>query len=116
MEKLTLSALRRAIESRDGLTLTGFYAEEAELRVIDQLHPPGKPQVLNGLAAIAAYYDDVCGRTMIHSVEHGVTAGDRLAFQQTCTYPDGKRVCCSAMLELVDGRIARQTTVQAWDG
>ena len=116
METLTLPALRRAIESRDGVTLAGFYADDAELRIVDQNHPPSSPQVVSGRAAITAYYDDVCGRTMTHSVDHGVVAGDRLAFVQTCTYPDGKRVCCSAMLELMDGMIVRQTAVQAWDG
>jgi len=41
--------------------------------------------------------------------------GDRLAFTQSCAYPDGLKVYCSAMIELKDGKIARQTMVQAWD-
>jgi hypothetical protein len=41
--------------------------------------------------------------------------GDRLAFTQACAYPDGTRVFCSAMIELEQGKIARQTNVQAWD-
>ncbi len=115
METVTVPNLRRAIESRDSATLTGFYADEAVLQIVDHLHPPSRPLEVRGRAAIADYYADVCGRTMTHTVESGIADGDRLAFQQTCTYPDGKRVRCSAMLELLHGRITRQTAVQAWD-
>ncbi len=112
---ITLPTLRQAIESRDGTTLAGFYADDAVLRVIDQNNPPGKPMEVRGRDAIAAYYDDVCGRTMTHRVEFGVTEGDRIAFTQACTYPDGNRVFCMATLQLADGRILQQTCVQAWD-
>ena len=113
--KTTIPALQEAIESRDGATMTGFYADDAVLSVIDQTHPPSKPMEFKGRAAIAAYYDDVCGRAMTHKVGFGITEGDRLAFTQACTYPDGNRVFCAATLELKDGRIVRQTSVQAWD-
>ena len=52
---------------------------------------------------------------MTHRVEFGVTEGDRIAFTQACTYPDGNRVFCMATLQLADGRILQQTCVQAWD-
>jgi hypothetical protein len=115
MAELTIPALRRAIESRDGESLAGFYRDDAVLRIIDQHNPPGSPQEIKGRDAISGYYADVCGRTMTHRVNIGITEGDRVAFTQTCTYPDGKRVFCSATLELVGGKIARQTSVQAWD-
>src|SRR5690606_1555644 len=38
--------------------------------------------------------------------------GDRLAFSQACTYPDGTRVYCLAVLDLKDGKITNQTGVQ----
>lgn len=115
MEKLTIPTLRRAIETRDGKTLAGFYADDAVLQIIDQDHPPSRPHEIKGHAAIAAYFDDVCGRTMTHRVDTGIAEGDRLAFTQACTYPDGKRVFCSATLEVAGGKIARQVAVQAWD-
>ena len=52
---------------------------------------------------------------MTHRVNSGITEGDRVAFTQTCTYPDGKKVFCSATLELTGGKIARQVSIQAWD-
>ncbi len=115
MDALTVPMLRQAIEGRDGNALAGFYADDAVLRVIDQENPPSRPHEIKGRVAIAAYYNDVCGRTMTHRVDTGVVEGDRLAFTQTCTYPDGKRVFSSSSLELVGGKVARQTVIQAWD-
>ena len=115
MQTLTVPALRRAIENRDGQTLAGFYADDAMLRIIDQENPPGRPLEIKGRGAIAAYYDDVCGRTMTHRVDTGVIEGNQLAFTQTCTYPDGKLVFCSSSLDLADGKIVRQVSIQAWD-
>jgi ketosteroid isomerase-like protein len=115
METITISALRRAIEGRDGKTLAGFYADDAVMQIIDQNNPPSRPFEVKGHDAIAAYFDDVCGRAMTHRVESGVAEGDRIAFTQACTYPDGNRVFCSATLELAGGKIARQISIQAWD-
>ncbi len=115
METLTIPTLRQAIESRDGKTLAGFYSDDATLRIIDQMNPPSRPQEIKGREAIAAYYDDVCGRTMTHRVDTGIIDGDQLAFTQTCTYPDGKRVFCSSNLELNGGKVVRQISIQAWD-
>lgn len=113
---ISVADLKRAIEGRDAKTLTAFYADDAVLRIIDRDNPPSRPRELKGKAAIAAYYDDVCGRAMSHRIEAGVTDGKELAFTQACAYPDGTKVFCSAMLELRDGKIIRQTAVQAWDG
>jgi ketosteroid isomerase-like protein len=107
--------LKRAIEARDAKTLAAFYADDALLRIIDQDNPPSKPRELKGKQAIASYFDDVCGRAMTHRIESSVANGQSLAFTQACTYPDGTKVFCAAMLELADGKIVRQTAIQAWD-
>jgi hypothetical protein len=112
---VTVADLKRAIEARDGKTLAGFYADDAVMRIIDRNNPPSNPREVRGKAAIAAFHDDVCSRAMTHKVETGVSDGDHLAFSQSCAYPDGIKVLCSAMLELKGGKIARQTVVQAWD-
>jgi hypothetical protein len=114
-QTITVSDLRRAIEGRSAQALSGFYADNAVMRIIDRDNPPSRPRELKGRAAISAYYDDVCSRAMTHKVETGIADGDRLAFTQACAYPDGTRVFCSAMVELEQGKIARQTNVQAWD-
>lgn len=115
METISLNSLRHAIETCDGAALGGFYADDAVLVIIDQLNPPGQPREIKGHAAVAAYFDDVCGRAMTHAVENGIESGDRMAFNQVCRYPDGKGVFCAATIELAGGKIARQVMVQAWD-
>jgi ketosteroid isomerase-like protein len=115
-KSVTVGALKRAVEARDAEALAGMYADDALLLVIDRDNPPSSPRRLTGKAAIASYFTDVCGRDMTHMVENGVASGNRLAFTQSCTYADGTKVFCSAMLDLKSGKIAQQTVVQAWDG
>jgi hypothetical protein len=109
------TAIKQAIEARDGRKLTSFYAENAVARIIDQSNPPGTPRVIKGRAAIGAFWDDICGRTMTHRVDTTVSEDDRLVFTQSCTYPDGAKVYAMSLLELENGQIVNQTVVQAWD-
>jgi hypothetical protein len=112
---ITGMAIKQAIEGRNGRMLASFYADDASLRVIDRNNPPGKPREIRGKANIDTFWDDICSRAMTHKVEMTLAEGNLLAFSQACAYPDGARVFCLSMLELEDGRIARQTVVQAWD-
>jgi len=112
---VTVAALKRAVEGRDAAALAGMYAENAVMLVIDRDNPPSSPRRLDGKAEISRYFGDVCGRDMTHMIENGIAAGNRLAFTQSCTYPDGTKVFCSAMLDLKSGKIAQQTVVQVWD-
>ncbi len=112
---VSVSGLKRAIDTRNGKALTAFYADDAVMKIVDQDNPPSRPREIRGKAAIAAFHDDVCSRAMTHTVAIGVADGNRLAFVQNCAYPDGLQVLCSAMLELKGGKIVRQTVVQAWD-
>src|SRR5580658_973075 len=111
---VSVAELKRAIEERDAKALAALYADDALLRIIDHDNPPSKPREFKGRQAIASYYDDVCGRAMSHHVEAGLANGQALAFTQACTYPDGTKVFCAAMLDIKDGKIVRQTAVQAW--
>ncbi|HTV26304.1 MAG TPA: nuclear transport factor 2 family protein [Xanthobacteraceae bacterium] len=112
---ISVAELKRAIEGRDAKALVSLYDDNAILRIIDHDNSPSKPRELRGKAAIAAYYDDVCGRAMTHRIESGLTDGKQIAYTQVCSYPEGGKVFCAAMLELKDGKIVRQTAVQAWD-
>jgi ketosteroid isomerase-like protein len=113
---VTVAAIKRAVEGRNAQALADMYAEDALMLVIDHDNPPSNPRRLQGKDAIAGYFSDVCDRDMTHMIENGVAAGNRLAFTQCCTYPDGTKVFCSAMLDLKAGKIAQQTVIQAWDG
>lgn len=112
---ITVSAIKRATESRDAQTLSAFYADDAVLRIIDRANPPSKPRELHGKREISAFWEDICGRSMTHAVEATAADDHRLAFTEACTYPDGTKVLAITMAELKDGSIAKQTVVQAWD-
>ncbi|MFE4666909.1 nuclear transport factor 2 family protein [Streptomyces sp. NPDC056716] len=106
--------LRRGIEGNPN-TLLALYAGDAEVRVVDQVSGPSHPRVLHGRDEISAMLDDIYGRDMTHTLEDCVIQDDRAAFTESCEYPDGVRVLAESMLSLRDGRIARQTLIQAWD-
>jgi hypothetical protein len=110
-----LAALARAIEARDAEAQRAAYADDAEVQIVDRVNMPRAPRVLRGRDEIGAWIDDVCGRDMTHRVEAQVLAADGAAFTERCLYPDGTTVLVSVVLELRDGRIGRQTVVQAWD-
>ena len=109
------SAIKQAIETRNAEMLSGLYASDAVLRVIDRNNPPSKPREVKGRQAITTFWDDICSRAMTHEVNINSTEGNHLAFTQACAYPDGAKVFCAAMVELDGGKIVRQTMVQAWD-
>ena len=115
VKAVTGAAIKQAIEGRDGRMLSSFYNEDALVRVIDRNNPPSKPREIRGRAAITTFWDDICSRAMTHQVETSIAEQDRLAFTQSCAYPDGTRVYCIAVVDLKGGKIARQTVVQAWD-
>ena len=109
------AAIKKAIEGRDGKLLSSFYTDDALVRVFDRNNPPSKPREIRGRAAISTFWDDICSRAMTHKVDTTIADGNNLAFTQACSYPDGTKVFCAAMLELKNGLIARQPVVQAWD-
>lgn len=111
-----LNALRGGHEQHDAATLSSLYTDDAVVEIVDATSPPSDPRRLEGIEAIRAYYEDVCGRDMTHRVEDAFTDGDHLAFRVACQYSTGDRVLTSETCRLRDGRIARETLVQAWDG
>lgn len=107
--------LRRGIEERDASILLALYAEDAELRIVDRANPPSSPRVLAGRVAIGRYLDEISSRDMTHVLTHVLVGDGSAAYVEECQYPTGSRVLCTAVLDLAEGRIVRQTGVQAWD-
>ncbi len=112
---LDFEALRRASEQRDAEALIGLYAEDAEVRIVNRETPPSSPHVLRGRERIAEYLRDVCGRDIESRIEDEVIGEERVAFNEACRYPDGTRVLTANTLEVRDGKIFRQVSVEAWD-
>ncbi len=109
------TALVAAIQNHDSSALAATYATDAVIHIVDRDHPPANPQVLSGRAEIEAYYRDVCGRNLDHTVPTIVASDTVLAFEQNCRYPDGVTVTCVTVATVRDGLITRQTIAQAWD-
>jgi hypothetical protein len=104
-------ALLLAMERRDPERALGFYADDAELRVVNG-DLPGSPEFgLRGRAEIGRYLRAVFDNDAPRRIEVEVCGEDRVVFAEDCEYPDGARVLVRTTLELVDGRILRHTDV-----
>ena len=113
--RFDFAAFKRALEQRDAGAQLAVYADDAELTLVDRINTPGSPRVLRGREQIRAWVDDICERDMTHRVDMQVLGDTGAAFTEACRYPDGTNVLCAAVIELREGRIVRQTGVQAWD-
>jgi hypothetical protein len=111
-EGLAFEALRRAIENSDPDAMLGFYAENAQLSIVNADAPHASPFELSGKAEIAKYLRAAFGRETSHRVERAATVGeDRVTFWETSEYPDGGLVLIETTMESHDGKIVRQVDV-----
>jgi hypothetical protein len=112
---LDFEALRHAIEQCDLNLLLGFYAEDAQLSIVNADTLQGSPFELRGKAEIAKYLRAAFGQGTSHRVEQEVLGEDRGTFREVCEYPDGSRVRVETTVEVPDGKIIRQIDVVAQD-
>ena len=109
--RLDFPALRDAIEKSDADALLGFYAEDAELRIVNGDAVEGQAFELRGRAEIEKYLRAVCDQGMACGVEDEDVEEVRISFTETCEYQDGTRVLVRTTLELRGSRILRQLDV-----
>ena len=112
---LDFEAMRLGIERCDPDLVLGFYAEDAELSIVNAGAPQGSSFELRGKAEIAKHLRAVFGQGASHRVEQEIVAGERVRFREVCEYPDGTRVVVETTLEVRGGKIVRQTDVVARD-
>ena len=112
---LDMEALRRAAEGKDPEAMLGLYADDAAYVRVDRNSTPSSPMTLRGKEEVGEYLRDVFSRDMTHRIENEVVGEDRAAFNWACEYPDGTKVLAAETVELRDGKIVRQVSVQAWD-
>jgi SnoaL-like domain len=112
-----VEALRRGIEERDASSMRGLYTDTAQLTLVDQRDQPSHPHQITGTGAIGEFLDELCSRDIEHHLDQVVVSpdGSHAAYLERCTYPDGTKVLSTSMLDLRDGRITSQTSLQAWD-
>lgn len=114
-EGLDFRALRHAIEHCDLDIMLGFYAEDAELSIVNASVLQALPFELRGRAEIAKHLRATFGQKTSHRVEREVVDEDRVTYWEACEYPDGGRVWVETTLEVHDGKIVRQVDVVAKD-
>jgi hypothetical protein len=94
--RLDFGALRDAIERSDAGALLGFYAEDAELRVVNADTPNGPAFELLGRSEIEKYLRAVCDQGMTCAVEGesvdkgGITFGKRRRARRSTTRKEQK--------------------------
>ncbi|TWV45613.1 nuclear transport factor 2 family protein [Streptomyces misionensis] len=117
MPAFDVEALRRGIEERDVATMRGLYAENAQMTVVDRRDQPSHPHQISGASAIGEFLEELCSRDMEHRLEQVVVSADgsHAAYLERCRYPDDTTVLATSMLDLRDGRITAQTSLQEWD-
>jgi hypothetical protein len=112
---LDFEALRFGIEGNAPELVLGFYAEDAQLRIVNADAPENTPFELCGKAEIAKHLRAVFGQKSSHRVEREVVDEDRVTFREACEYPDGGRVWVETTLEVREGMIVRQVDVVSRD-
>src|SRR5215203_278799 len=89
---LDFEALRESIERCDLDVMLGFYAEEAELSIVNADAQRSMPFELCGKGEIAKYLRVVYGQRASHRTEGEVVGEDLVTFWEACEYPDGSRI------------------------
>jgi SnoaL-like protein len=110
---LDFEALRLRIERCDPDPMLGFYADDAELIIVDADSPRTPPFELHGRSEVAKHLRAVYGQRASHRVERASVAEGRVTFREACEYPDGSRVLVETTLEVRDGKIVRQVDAVA---
>jgi hypothetical protein len=112
---LDFEALRLGIERCDPDLVLGFYAEDAQLSILNANAPQGSPFELRGKAEIAKHLRATFGPETSHRVELEDISKGQVTFREVCEYPDGSRVRVETTLELCGGKIVRQVDVVSKD-
>ena len=110
-EWLDFEALRLGIEGNDPEFVLGFYAEDAQLSIVNAGILQGTPFELRGKAEIAKHLRATFGQETSRRVEGEVVGDDRVTFWEACEYSDGSRVFVETTLVVQDGKIIRQVDV-----
>jgi ketosteroid isomerase-like protein len=108
-------AFRHAFVTQDVEAWSACFAPDAEWIEYRHADPPRAPHRLVGRAAIKDFLMRVRGSNVRLEIEGEIVGSERAAFRVWCTLADGRQIVEHVMLELVDGQIARQIDVEAWD-
>ena len=109
------SAFRDAFERKDAHRWVQFYADDAEWIEYKPSAPPRDPLRMIGRKRIAEFIAALKRSDIKISLSNEVLGRERAAFSVDVTLPDGKRVYEHTIIQIEEGKIARQVDVEAWD-
>lgn len=112
--KATFEAYKRAAESNDDRALAELYADDAEMIDVNRRTPPASPERVHGRDAIRTRMDAV-SKELVHQIADPVLDDDKMAFSESCEYPNGQKVFAIHLCQLRQGKIAREVITEAWD-
>jgi ketosteroid isomerase-like protein len=109
------AAYAAAIERKDVPAWSEFFAEHAEWYEYRERNPPRAPNVMRGRAEIRSFLQGVAASPVELRVSHELVGPSRAAYRLTVSFEDGRRIIEHVIVELVDGKIAAEVDVEAWD-
>ena len=89
MSAFDFETLRNALETRDAAKLLALYGPDASVTVVNKHTTPSRPYQTRGRPELETYLGDVCARDITHAVGHEVIGERRVAYTETCEYPEG---------------------------
>jgi ketosteroid isomerase-like protein len=113
--KFDLAAFKRCYEEWDVEGLLDLYRDDVEVVQISRDNPPSEPRVRQGKAALEGMFNHCRAAGVIASVENTVLGENRAAATVSCRFPGGRTVTANTVLDIKDGRIAREHEVIAGD-
>jgi len=109
------AAFKDAFERKDVEAWSMFYADDAEWIEYKPSAPPRDPVRMLGKQRSTEFLEAVARSGLELTLADEVLGTERAAFSVSCTFPDGRRVFEHTIVQIVDGKIARQVDVEAWD-
>ena len=110
--KFDIAKLKTAWNGGEASLLVGLYADEFEQTEIDDVTPPNAPRKRTKME-----YLDIAERAMSNGVKmefYNFVPGDqRAAYSFVCHMPSGGKTVGNVIVELKDGMIVKETTIQA---
>ena len=113
--RVDLDALARGLEQLDVEAVLALYADDLEQIEMDDKTPPSSPRVRHGRETIEQMLRACAEHGVALRVDNLVPGEERAALTIACEFPTGRKVVANSILELRDGKIARQIDVQARD-
>jgi hypothetical protein len=110
-----IDTYKRAYEDWDVETLLSLYADDVEQIQMDDATPPREPVTYKGKERLAQMFRHCRDNGVKATVENLVPGEERAAATVTCEFPTGRKVVANTILDLRDGRIARELVTAARD-